>query len=100
MWQHVKLSDVSLGILPRYSLVVDEDVKKPTNQPNKQTRSELSERGSKNKGRYSSGDDINFVVAGMSVTREELSGTLERCTIARETQKRRKDDLHDGFRAL
>ena len=27
MWQHVKLSDVS-----RYSLVADEDVKKPTNQ--------------------------------------------------------------------
>ena len=32
VWQHVKLSDVSLGTRPRYSLVVDEDVKKPTNQ--------------------------------------------------------------------
>ena len=31
MWQHVKLSDVSLGT--QYSLVVDEDVKKPTKQP-------------------------------------------------------------------
>ena len=27
VWQHVNLSDVSLGIRPRYSLVVDEDVK-------------------------------------------------------------------------
>ena len=32
MCQNVKLSDVSLGARPRYSLVVDEDVKKPTNQ--------------------------------------------------------------------
>ena len=29
VWQHVKLSDVSLGTRPQYSLVVDEDVKKP-----------------------------------------------------------------------
>ena len=28
VWQQVKLSDVSLGIRPQYSLVVDEDVKK------------------------------------------------------------------------
>ena len=35
VWQHVKLSDVSLGTRPRYSLVFDEDVKKPTNQTNK-----------------------------------------------------------------
>ena len=28
VWQHIKLSDVSLGTHPRYSLVVDEDVKK------------------------------------------------------------------------
>ena len=35
VWQHVKLSDVSLGTRPRYSLVVGEDVKKPK-QPNKQ----------------------------------------------------------------
>ena len=34
VWQHVKLSDVSLGTRPRYSLVVDDDVKKPTNQTN------------------------------------------------------------------
>ena len=34
VWQHVKLSDFSLWTRPRYSLVVDEDVKKP----NKQTR--------------------------------------------------------------
>ena len=33
MWQHAKLSDVSLGARLRYSLVVDEDVKKP-NKPN------------------------------------------------------------------
>ena len=33
VWQHVKLSDVSLKARPRYSLVVDEDVKKP-NKPN------------------------------------------------------------------
>ena len=33
MWQHVKLSDVSLGKRPRYSLVSDEDVKK-SNQTN------------------------------------------------------------------
>ena len=33
--QHVKLSDVSLVTRPRYCLVVDEDVKKPTNQTNK-----------------------------------------------------------------
>ena len=34
MWQHVKLSDVSLGTRPRYGLVVDEDVKKPNKQTN------------------------------------------------------------------
>ena len=32
VWQHVNLPDVSLGTRPRYSLVADEDVKKPTNQ--------------------------------------------------------------------
>ena len=32
VWQHVKLSDVSLGTCRRYSLVVDEDVKKPNKQ--------------------------------------------------------------------
>ena len=35
VWQQVKLSDVSPGTRPRYSLVVHEDVKKPTNQTNK-----------------------------------------------------------------
>ena len=35
VWQHVKLSDVSLGTRPCDSLAADEDVKKPTNQPNK-----------------------------------------------------------------
>ena len=35
MWQHVKLSDVSLGTPRRYSLVVDEDVKKPNKQTKK-----------------------------------------------------------------
>ena len=35
VWQHLKLSYVSLGTRPRYSLVVDEDVKKPTNQTSK-----------------------------------------------------------------
>ena len=39
VWQHVKLSDaLCVAARPRYSLVVDEDVKKPTNQPNKQTK--------------------------------------------------------------
>ena len=34
VWQHVKLSDaLVLGARPRYNLVVDEDVKKLTNQP-------------------------------------------------------------------
>ena len=32
--QHVKLSDVSLGTHPRYSVVADEDVKKPIKQTN------------------------------------------------------------------
>ena len=32
VWQQLKLSDVSLGTRPRYSLVVDEDVKKPNKQ--------------------------------------------------------------------
>ena len=32
VWQHEKLSDVSLGTGPRYSLVVDEDVKSPIKQ--------------------------------------------------------------------
>ena len=35
VWQDVKLSDVSLPTRPQYSLVADEDVKKPTNQTNK-----------------------------------------------------------------
>ena len=35
--QHVMLSDVSLGTRPPYSLVVDEEVKKPTKQANKQS---------------------------------------------------------------
>ena len=34
LWQHLKLSDVSLWACPRCSLVVDEDVQKPTNQTN------------------------------------------------------------------
>ena len=38
VWQLVKLSEVCLGSRSRYSLVADEDVKKPTNQPNKQIR--------------------------------------------------------------
>ena len=32
VWQHVKLSDVSLGTRPQYKLVVDEDVKKTNKQ--------------------------------------------------------------------
>ena len=35
VWQHVKLSDVSLGTVPRYSLVVHEDAKNPNKQTNK-----------------------------------------------------------------
>ena len=38
VWQHVKLSDALSWARPRYSLVVDEDVKKPTNQTNKQIK--------------------------------------------------------------
>ena len=34
VWQYVKLSDVSLGTRPRYSLVADEDIKQPTKQTN------------------------------------------------------------------
>ena len=37
------MSAVSLGTRPRYSLVVDDDAKKQTNQPNKQTSSEVSD---------------------------------------------------------
>ena len=36
------MSDVSLGTRPRYSLVVDEDVKKPTNQPTNQPTNKLT----------------------------------------------------------
>ena len=36
VWQHVKMSDVSHGTRSRYGLAVDEDVKKPTKQTNKQ----------------------------------------------------------------
>ena len=36
VWQHIKLSDVSLETRPRYSLVVEEDVKKPNKQANEQ----------------------------------------------------------------
>ena len=32
VWQHVKLSDFSLKTRPRYSLVADQDFKKPTIQ--------------------------------------------------------------------
>ena len=43
VWQHVKLSDVSLGTRPRDSLVADVDVKKPsTNQSNQQDWFSLS----------------------------------------------------------
>ena len=35
VWRHDKLSDVSLGTRPRYSLVVDEDVKKQKKQQKK-----------------------------------------------------------------
>ena len=31
------MSDVRLGTRPHYSVVIDEDVKKPTNKPSKQT---------------------------------------------------------------
>ena len=34
VWQHMKLSDVSLGTRPRYSLVADENVKRPNRQTN------------------------------------------------------------------
>ena len=32
MWQHIKLSDFSLGAHPRDSPIADEDVKKPNQQ--------------------------------------------------------------------
>ena len=35
VWQHIKLSDISLGAGPRYSIVVAEDVKKPYKQTKK-----------------------------------------------------------------
>ena len=38
VWQHVRLSDVRLGTRSRYSLVFDEDIKKPTNQINKRVK--------------------------------------------------------------
>ena len=37
VWQHVKLSDVSLGTRPRYSLADDEDFKNPNKQNLKKT---------------------------------------------------------------
>ena len=37
VWQHVKLSDVSLGTRPRYSPVADQDFKKQSKQTNKFT---------------------------------------------------------------
>ena len=46
VWQHVKLSDVSLGTRPQYSLVADEDDKKPNNE----TRNYLSVERNKNSG--------------------------------------------------
>ena len=42
VWQHVKLSDVSLGTLRRYSPVVDEDFKKLNNETNKQTNKQFN----------------------------------------------------------
>ena len=35
VWQHIKWQTLCLGARPRYSLVVDEDVKKPNKQTNK-----------------------------------------------------------------
>ena len=35
MWQHLKLSEVSLGTLPQYSLVVDGDIEKSNKQTNR-----------------------------------------------------------------
>ena len=35
VWKHVKLSHALSWARPRYNLAVDEDVKNPTNQPNK-----------------------------------------------------------------
>ena len=37
VWQHLKLSDISLEIRLLYSLVVDEDIKKPTREKNNST---------------------------------------------------------------
>ena len=38
VWQQVKLSDVSLGTRPRYSLTADEDVKKLNKHTHTQTK--------------------------------------------------------------
>ena len=44
MWQHLKLSAVGLGTRPRYSLVVEEAVKKPNKQTQIQRRSQAISR--------------------------------------------------------
>ena len=41
VWQHVKLSDASLRTRPLYSLFVDEDVKKPNKQTDKNAQSRM-----------------------------------------------------------
>ena len=42
VWQHIKLSDNSLGTRLRYSLIVVKDVKKPNKQTNKVLRKAVS----------------------------------------------------------
>ena len=42
VWRHVKLSDVSLRTRPRYSLGVDEDVKKSNKQSRQRIKSKVS----------------------------------------------------------
>ena len=86
VWQHIKLSDFSLGTRPRDSLVVDEDIKKP-NQPTNQTNKvENSARlrpkiyeartagGKKNRAHhkykdYSDDGRYSFTVSGLKAVR-------------------------------
>ena len=61
VWQRVKLSDVSLATRPQYSLVVDEDVKKRTNQPTNSIRFYL--KLTRNDTPYSNVTEIVFAVS-------------------------------------
>ena len=73
MWQHVKLSDVSLGTRPRYSLVANEDVKKPIKQKTATALTRFSSyltdrfQSVLTDGNYSSGFNLMYGVPQCSV---------------------------------